>query len=122
MLRCDSEEEGVSELVSPRGDVGVLAHNQGSWEFGLDAEQAKGGNWFGSSSFWGKQRLGSEFAVWCWVLFTLVLIELLGSVRRSHLEWVWDRVRRGWGWVRESEERLIEIEQEEGQEGEGERV
>ena len=100
--------------------MGVLARGKGSWEFGLDAEESKGGTLFGSA-VWGKQRLGSEFAVWCWIAASLGLVEVLGNVRRNHLEWVWERVRRGWGWVKESEERLIEIEQEEGQEGDGER-
>jgi len=46
----------------------------------------------------------------------LVLIEMMGSVERSQLEWIEARGRSASRWVRgNSQERLIEIEQ--GEEG-----
>ncbi|GAA5831549.1 hypothetical protein JCM5353_000433 [Sporobolomyces roseus] len=111
ILRCDSRS-GQSALISPRGEIqAITSGDHGSWEFSLDAESASAGV---GGKVWGRKKLGSEFATWCWILMVLVLIEMVGSVERSQLEWIEARGRSVSGWVRgNSQERLIEIEQEE---------
>ncbi|GAA5897246.1 uncharacterized protein JCM6883_006630 [Sporobolomyces salmoneus] len=122
ILRCDSSsssssehgEGGISTLIAPDGSVRVLqptgaAVGSNIWSSPLDIELSSGrGSPF--SRVWGKDRFGSEFAVWLWTLLAVIVAELIASWRR---EWV-ERVKEAWRWVRRSEERLIENEAEQG--------